>query len=504
MNVDISSSHRRSLVYAVLIVAFVLGAAGCGEQSFRAFWADAFSPGFKSMAQIEDMVTRAVSGNYNAIFVEVMAFHDTGYGGHGAYWESSLLPMASDIIDVADPLAAVIAIAHAANIEVHAWIVPYRVSSSWPPSGNSLLSSHPEWLMVPIADMGDGPAKVSSYYTLDPGSPDVQNYLVDIVQELVTDYEIDGVNLDYIRYVQTDAGYPAYTSYDYSGLARFQDLTGYGGTPSPTGVGSWNDFRRRTIDEFVRRLRAEIPSITSNPRQPLRFTADLISFGDAQADFTDTDAYSLHQNWRHWMEQGWLDAGIPMNYKREYDSSQARWYRNWVDAMLDWRYDRHMFCGQANYLNTKADSIAQMQYAQDAGADGIMNFSYDGTADEDMDGVPEADWTWYDYVSTNFFNLPTFTPTMPWHDPARAVEGTLWGKIADSVTGEPIDGSLVQVGALDVIETDGNGYYVVTMLPAAQGGTAYDLAAAASGYPVPTITDVVVLPGEVVRLDIEL
>ncbi len=54
--------------------------------------------------------------------------------------------------------------------------------------------------------------------------------------------------------------------------------------------------------EYVRRLRAEIPSIP-NARQPLRFSADLICFGNAPASFTSSDAYLLHQNWQMWMQR---------------------------------------------------------------------------------------------------------------------------------------------------------------------------------------------------------
>ena len=89
--------------------------------------------------------------------------------------------------------------------------------------------------MVPEAYMDGGPAKVDGKYTLDPGSPDVQQYLTSIIRELVTNYAIDGINFDYIRYVQTDAGYPADASYAKSSLARFQALEGYGGTPPPEG-----------------------------------------------------------------------------------------------------------------------------------------------------------------------------------------------------------------------------------------------------------------------------
>jgi len=500
----VEGRHLSRLSPAAALLVLSACASACLGQSgtYRAVWADAFSVGFKSNQQINDLVSRAVTGNYNLILAEVLAFHDTGASGHGAYWNSSIVPRAGDISGNIDPLGTLVALAHANGLEVDAWIVPYRVSSVWPPAGNALLAAHPEWLMVPQAAMGDGPATVGGYYTLDPGSPDTQEYLVSIVRELVSNYEIDGLNLDYIRYVQTDAGYPADENYPYSTLARFQALTGYPGVPPPTGVTSWNDFRRRTIDEFVRRLRAEIPSI-ANPREPLRLSADLIAFGDAPSDFTNSDAYRLHQNWRMWMQSGWLDLGIPMNYKREYNSQQRQWYRNWVNAMVLWRYQRHMACGQANYLNTMADSVTQLQYALNAGLNGTSNFSYDATADQNRDGTPETDWTWYTYVSNNLFTSPTAIPSMPWRDAATASEGTLWGRVVDDSTGLPVDGAIVQVGALAPVETDGNGHYVVTLIPAAAGGTSYTVTADSLACDTAS-AEATVLRGQVVRLDIDL
>jgi uncharacterized lipoprotein YddW (UPF0748 family) len=504
MHPKLSQRCVRIVSAAALAAALAVGARGSDGASFRGFWADAFHAGFKSTSQINSMVSRAETGNYNAIVAEVLAYHDQGAGGHGAYWNSSIVPMAQDISGTFDPLAYLVTQAHAAGIEVHAWIVPYRVCTSWPPSGNTPLASHPEWVMVPLADMDGGPATIDGKYVLDPGSPDVQAYLVGIVQELVSNYEIDGVNLDYIRYTQVDAGYPADEDYAGSSLARFRTLYWYSGTPAPTGVPAWNDFRRRTIDEFVRRLRVEIPSIIGNPRQPVLLTADLIAFGNAPSDFENSSAYTLHQNWKHWMEQGWLDAGIPMNYKREYNPDQAAWYRNWVDAAIAWRYDRHMYCGQANYLNAKPDSVAQLQYSLNAGADGTCNYSYYATADDDTDGNWENDWTWYAYIADHLFTTPVLTPALPWRDSATAAEGTLWGCVTHFETGDPIDGALVQVGTLAGVYTDGNGYYVVTMLPADSGGSVYEVTVEAWGCGEEHLSDVLVLPGEVVRRDVEV
>ncbi len=468
---------------------------------FRALWADAFHVGFKSTAQIDALVARAVAGKYNAIIPEVLAYHDTAGGGHGAYWNSSLVPKATDISGGIDPLAYLVEKAHDAGIEVHCWLVAYRVSTSWPPAGNSLLASQSEWLMVPSGSMGSV-EKVDGKYTLDPGCPAVQEHLVAIVRELATNYAIDGIHWDYIRYTSTDAGYPAVASYRQSGLRRFQRITGRTDVPDASGDTEWDDFRRRTINELVARVRAELPLITTNPRQPLRHTAALICSGDAPSLFTSSGAYRLFQNWEHWMAQGWLDAACPMNYKREVVSRQATWYRNWVNSAVAWRHGRHVFCGQANHLNTMQSSATQLQYCLDAGANGTVNYSYAVTVDSNEDGTGETDWSWYSHIGSTLFALPVPTPSMPWRDPALAADGVLFGRVVDATTGEPIDNATVmRPGSAYTAQTDGNGYYVIAQMPAVASGTVYPVYANnGTGY-IASRRDIRVLPGVVTRED---
>ncbi|UCG16403.1 MAG: family 10 glycosylhydrolase [Phycisphaerales bacterium] len=511
--VSASCRHRTLVVVVALGVLSCVGSVSA-QSEFRGFWVDAFHPGFKTTSQINDMVNRAVTGNYNAIVAEVLAYQDNAGSGHGAYWKSSIVPWASEVAWNFDPLAYLCQQAHAQGIEVHAWLVAYRVSTSWPPSGNSTIASHPEWIMVPRGNMGTGPAPILGKYTLDPGSPEVQEYIISIVQELVGGYPIDGINWDYIRYTQTDAGYPADLTYTKSSLARFQDITGYVGTPPSEGEALWDDFRRRTINELVRRARAEVAAIASNPRQPVCHSADLLATGNAPYSFSSSLAYIYFQNWRHWMEMGWLDAGMPMNYKREHctggaQGDQATWYRNWIDAIVnDWRYDRHMYCGQADYLNSMANSVIQLQYVYAAGADGSMNYSYYATRAaetvcDDSDSWVN-DWSWYSYVAANIFTSPASLPSMPWRDPAVAVEGTLWGQVTDHSTGLPVDDATVQVGTLAPVQTDGNGYYVVTLVPATQTGTAYDVQVTKAGYPDWMVSGVLVVAGDIRRRDVDL
>jgi len=487
------ANRRPGLGIATCCLAVGLSTASSfGQSAFRGFWVDAFHSGFKSVAQIDDMVQRALAGNYNAIVAEVLAFQDSGTPWHGAYWDSAIVPKATDIIGGIDPLQYLCQQAHDQGIEVHAWLVAFRVSTHWPPNGNAILTAHPEWLMVPQADTGTI-AKVGDHYTLDPGSPDVQDYLVSIVRELVTNYEIDGINWDYIRYTQSDAGYPSDTSYYYSSWQRYQRIGG-----------NWNDFRRRTISELVRRCRAEIPIIRENPRQPIRYTADLLATGSAPASFSNSLAYQRFQDWRLWMERGWLDAGMPMNYKREHSGSEPIWYRSWIDAAIGWRYCRHMYCGQGNYLNSMANSITQLQYAYSRGVNGSMNYSYYATADNDLNGEWENDWSWYPYVSSHLFTSPATLPTMPWRDPATATEGTLWGRVINWETGNPVDDATVQVDSLPSTETDGNGYYVVTLIPATAQGTSHTVTITKTGVPSGNHPAAIILAGDVVRYDFSL
>lgn len=474
---------------------------------FRAVWADVFHEGLQNAAQVDAMIQRAVQGGYNAIIPEVLAFHDNDVGSHGAYWRSNIVARSVYVKDDFEPLGYIIEKARLHGLEVHPWLVAYRVSSKWPPPGNAFLAAHPEWLMVPRANMGTV-AKVggsSGYYTFDAGSPEVQEYLLSIVREIASNYDVDGIHWDYIRYTQTDAGYPADNNYENSGLARFRRICGRTDVPTATGDTQWNDFRRRSIDELIRRCRAEIPTIDS-PRQPLRHTASLIPWGNAPADFTNSSAYGLFQNWEMWMRLGWLDAAVPMMYYREYDANQAQWYRNWVNAAVNWRYDRHLFVGQANYLNIMTDSFTQMLHAESKGVDGLVNYSYGSTVDPDKGGSggPVADYSWYPFVNSTVYNRAADPPSMPWRNPTLATEGTLYGRVIDAWSGRPIDDAAVQVGTLDPVPTDGNGYFVATMIPSQGLGWFYDVTVTREAFPPLNVTNVLVAAGDVERHDFSL
>jgi uncharacterized lipoprotein YddW (UPF0748 family) len=445
---------------------------------FRGFWADAFSAGFKSTAQIDAMVSAALTGNHNAIIVEVLAYHDNASAGHGAYWNSTIVPRAPDIVGGIDPLARVVQQAHANGIEVHAWLVPYRAAWLWPPGGNAVLAEHPQWLMTTLDNMGGAPSPIGLDFMLDPGSPDVQEYLVAIVRELLANYEIDGIHWDRMQYPESDAGYPADATCTSSGLARFREISGFVGTPSPT-YEPWSDFRRRAINELVRRSRAEIAIAAASPARPPRLSAALLAAGDSPGDFRSSQAFQRFQDWDLWLRQGWLDAGGPTLFFSEQDVVQAQRYRAWVDWLMAQNYPRHLFIGLSDQLNDSWQLCTQIEYLTLAGADGWAIAFY-----SQLPSLP-------------CLATPAAPPVMPWRDRATAVEGTLYGRVVSRLTERPVYDATVYVNGGAPVQTDGNGYYTITMIPAAAQGTAYDIIACKAGYPSVTHADVRIVAGEV-------
>ncbi|MCX8092126.1 MAG: family 10 glycosylhydrolase, partial [Verrucomicrobiae bacterium] len=482
---------------------YLLGFFALRAQEFRAAWADVFHVGMGSTNEINTMVSNLVVGRYNAVIVQVLAYHDAdGTASHGAHWKSSIVPWSTRVKANFDPLAYLCQRAHAYGIEVHAWLGGsgggmYRVSTAWPPAGNSTLANNPQWFMVPLANSeGNAVVPINGQYMLDMGSADAQEYLISIVRELVTNYEIDGIHWDdehgSAEY-SAGLGYPAYSASTYtnSGLARYRRNTGATGTPSNTDT-AWSNYRRRFKNELIARTQAEIQAIKSNPRQPLRHTSATMAYGGppSTCTFTSEEAYTYFSDWPTMLQNGWLDAAVPMNYKAETNNGSL--FRSWCDrAYACWRYDRHIFMGLGAYMNTRSNNVVQLRYVFDTGFNGAATYSY---------AVPFAtafdSGNWWTYVATNLYTNVVSTPPMPWRNPATATNGIMWGRVRNASTGEYVDDATVTVAGRPAVKSDGNGYYVVTLIPASGTGTLHTVTASKTGFASQTLSNVVVLPGD--------
>lgn len=127
-----------------------------------------------------------------------------------ALYRSYILPWSDILTGVVgkdpgyDPLAFIIAEAHKRNFKIHAWLNPYRVSMDTQPetivSLQKTLSSQPANIYILHKDWI---RTAYNRFVLDPGLPDVCNWIISIAAELVRNYDIDGIQFDDYFYYET-------------------------------------------------------------------------------------------------------------------------------------------------------------------------------------------------------------------------------------------------------------------------------------------------------------
>ena len=126
--------------------------------------------------------------NMNAVFFQVRGMSDAMYNSKYENWSRCLTGMRGCDPGY-DPLEFAIQEAHKRGIELHAWLNPYRYSSStdtYSKLDNDYAVQHPDWIL----NYGDGTT------ILDPGLPEVRQRIQEIIADIVTRYDVDGIVFD--------------------------------------------------------------------------------------------------------------------------------------------------------------------------------------------------------------------------------------------------------------------------------------------------------------------
>jgi uncharacterized lipoprotein YddW (UPF0748 family) len=434
----------------------LLTAGAAGTDEFRALWVDAYRPGIKNRKQIDELVETAQAGNFNALVVQVRRRGDT-------YYPSAIDPWAPDAATGFDALAYLIERAHASGIEVHAWATTLAIwGGEIPPADpNHTFTVHGTgaegrdyWLMT--SNTGDEQA--SSLYWLDPGHPDVVEYTVAIYAELATNYDLDGIHLDRVRYAWQEWGYNPIS------LARFQAQTGRTDVPEFTDA-QWLQWRRDQVTALVRKIYLTVTEI--NPQ--LRVSAALSAAGWPPTDTypweTRTPYTHQLQDWRSWLEEGIVDLGLTMTYKN--DDTYATAFNNWIAWQKDHQYGRGAVIGTGLYLNEVPASMSQWLRVRQPSplgnhALGIAGYSY-GTSSND--GTPRRSVV--NAAVSEVFTGTASTPFIGWKDAPDL--GHLMGTLIQvfPCPGMDLDGyPLTLSGPVErQMHTDGSGWFGAVDLP---------------------------------------
>lgn len=201
----------------------------------------------RQKAAMDKMLDSIAINNFNAVNFQIRSRCDAMYQSSYEPWSSDLTLYRGDDPGW-DPLAYVVEECHKRGLECHAWLNPYRNESSVTNGSfngaKDYRTLHPDWLLTAPTD-----ATYSDYSTfLNPALPEVRQRICDIITEVITNYDVDGVLFD-------DYFYVARTPTDETGDgAQYAEYTAAGGTLSQS------DWRRENVNQMIHDVYTTIKS----------------------------------------------------------------------------------------------------------------------------------------------------------------------------------------------------------------------------------------------------
>jgi uncharacterized lipoprotein YddW (UPF0748 family) len=268
----------------------------------------------ESEEAIRRFVTSASNAGFNTLFVQALD-------------DSASSPQF-------DPIAETITQAHTVGMRVHAWIDVARVTSpgELPFARTHVVYQHPEWLMVPRAiaaellaidvhspdylgrlarwtranvDHADG-------LYVSPAQSDAATYVAEVVRGVAARYPFDGVYFDHVQYPATDFDYSAKSIATFRDAMRTQLTLGerqridvmeaIDPFAYPNELNDqWRLFRQSQLTALVARLRSAVKAV-----RPEAIVSAAVTWDPAIAERDHL------QDWRTWVDNGFLDALCPI------------------------------------------------------------------------------------------------------------------------------------------------------------------------------------------------
>jgi uncharacterized lipoprotein YddW (UPF0748 family) len=380
----------RACALAVVIVLSTISFRAAAPEQTRALWITRTT--LTSAESIKQMVAAAEAGGFNTLLVQVRGRGD-------AYYSGTIEPRAAELTGKPsfDPLATVLAEAHAAGLKVHAWVAVNLVSSSvsLPATRDHVIYRAPEWLMVPrelAAEMKKIDLRSPAYvgrlarwtrahstiveglYT-SPLHPAAQDHTAAVIGEIAAKYPIDGVHLDYVRFPSEEFDYSPGAMEQFKTViaadlndrerreAAARELIDPAAYPNLFPE-RWSEFRRSRLTSLVIKIRTAVKTA----RPGTLVSAAVVP--DAQLAFT-----SRMQDWRGWIDQSLLDVICPMAYTTESEIFQKQ-----ISAARAYAGSRPVWAGIGAYQMPPAQTLAHIAAANRLGVAGIILFSYESLA----------------------------------------------------------------------------------------------------------------------------
>ncbi len=283
-----------------------------------------------------------------------------------------------------DPLQFAIDAAHKRGMELHAWFNPYRAVRS---VGSYMVDSthvsvrHPDWVL------NFGTLKI-----LDPGLPQVRDYVTSVILEVVRRYDIDGFHFDDYFYP-----YPPnqITNQDDSTFARYN-----------RGFTDRGDWRRDNVNLFVRQIHDSIQVV--KPYVKFGISPFGIWKNGVPPDIVGLDAYNvLYCDAVAWLKEKTVDYITPQLY---WQIGGSQDYSKLIPWWVSQTNTRHLYVGQALYRGWPASEMANQIRLNRS------NSSVHGSIFFRAAFITSNTNAYADSLRADFYRYPAFLPSMAWKD----------------------------------------------------------------------------------------
>lgn len=288
------------------------------DREIKGVW---IRPTQKSKSEIEDTLNRLKDAGINNIFLETFYHAKTIYPSD-VLASYNITNQRQEFVGF-DPLRIWINEAHLRDMKVHVWFECFYVGNDNPLiNPRHILNVYPQWANSTKTKYNSknptsSPTEHNGYF-LDPANPMVQNFLIDVICEILEKYKPDGINLDYIRYPQTvDKKSLNYVNFNwgYTQFAREEFIKKYNIDPIKIDNKNsmewvlWSKYRQEKINDFVKK-------ISETVRDKTELTA--VIFPDRQK-VLDTKM----QDWKTWSMNNYIDGFTPLILTCDYETAKA-------------------------------------------------------------------------------------------------------------------------------------------------------------------------------------
>ncbi|MEP7253203.1 MAG: family 10 glycosylhydrolase [Ginsengibacter sp.] len=360
-----------------------------------------FLSSYGQQAEFVSLLEMHKRNGMNAVVVQIRPATDAFYPSQYEPWSEWLTgKQGKPPSPYYDPLEFMITETHKRGMEFHAWMNPYRAvfnisRSSISPTHITRL--HPDWFV----DYGN-----TRYF--DPGNKEVQQYLANVVRDIVHRYNVDAIHFDDYFYPYRIAG---------KEFGDYQSFKKYG---NGLDRESW---RRSNVDSIIIKLSRVIKEENKNCKfgiSPFGVWRNISK--DPEGSNTtagQTNYDDLYADILLWLKMKWIDYVVPQLYWELNHKVVA--FQTLIDWWANHAYGRQMYIGQGIYRALEARSYAWKsrnelpnqikllrEYPQ---VQGSVFFS-SATFASNPNG-------WSDSLRNNYYKYPAIVPPMPWIDSVK-------------------------------------------------------------------------------------